>query len=608
MRHTALATAVAGSLLVAITTSPLSVFVAAQNDCFSIKGSKVCPQFGEVYLSSKDPISTSVVQNVGQFDTAVNAFLSTQYGSELQRDFGCSGFSISSSSPVHPQFAASYYCAVFLARENSVKCNQNNGKTVPQLCSSTCTDYYNSIDQSFIRNDTACPANVRKEQAFNNAKARCSSTPAFSGGSGSCVDGVANEASTCGFMSGDTDGVCGFCASGDAGCCKTSEVSAICKDWKGVVTQEKKKSGGLSTAAIVVIAVFGSLAVIGIIAFIIWKRRKAARNLLTSQNDAYGSAGENGNGNGGGDDYGGAQYGHYSAAAPVAAGIGAAGAGAGVLASGSRPSTSQPLMSRHSLALADSEHSSPAAHGLDDYTKSVFRRSNVPIMASQLSTPTSAHFGAPATAALAGTAPITNSSANASATALQHLPQPQGQYSVPQSTPSPVQHPVTAVSASIPEHTQPQSQQQQQQQQSPADHNASADGFIVAAGADAAAAAPSVPPATVITSPPTSDYDGAIRCTVLYQYEPSIEDELPITPGDVVIVFQSFDDGWGQVRKESTGEMGMIPLACTNFHEIQQQLNPSYVEQQSQQFVGSESAYSEPSSGFLPRRASSRRG
>jgi len=86
------------------------------------------------------------------------------------------------------------------------------------------------------------------------------------------------------------------------------------------------------------------------------------------------------------------------------------------------------------------------------------------------------------------------------------------------------------------------------------------------AQAQAVAAAP-VP---VMPAPVPSSYNNPAPAavpaaeapaTVLYEFIPSLPDELSITTGEVVRVVSEYDDGWALCRN-ARGDRGMVPLEC----------------------------------------------
>ncbi|ORX98986.1 hypothetical protein K493DRAFT_299626 [Basidiobolus meristosporus CBS 931.73] len=63
-------------------------------------------------------------------------------------------------------------------------------------------------------------------------------------------------------------------------------------------------------------------------------------------------------------------------------------------------------------------------------------------------------------------------------------------------------------------------------------------------------------------SPPPSAQSDGEGYTCVFAYTPTLEDELMIQPGDMLIVIWSFDDGWAVGRNLNTGNEGAFPMAC----------------------------------------------
>ncbi|KAJ7882109.1 hypothetical protein B0H13DRAFT_1498449, partial [Mycena leptocephala] len=49
--------------------------------------------------------------------------------------------------------------------------------------------------------------------------------------------------------------------------------------------------------------------------------------------------------------------------------------------------------------------------------------------------------------------------------------------------------------------------------------------------------------------------------TVLYEFVPSLPDELSITVGEVVNMVSEYDDGWALCTNRR-GDKGMVPCEC----------------------------------------------
>ncbi|KAK9768384.1 hypothetical protein K7432_001044 [Basidiobolus ranarum] len=68
---------------------------------------------------------------------------------------------------------------------------------------------------------------------------------------------------------------------------------------------------------------------------------------------------------------------------------------------------------------------------------------------------------------------------------------------------------------------------------------------------------PSAPP-----SPPPMTQPEGEEYSCVFAYNPTLEDELMIQPGDSLIVIWAFDDGWAVGRNVNTGFEGAFPMAC----------------------------------------------
>ena len=77
----------------------------------------------------------------------------------------------------------------------------------------------------------------------------------------------------------------------------------------------------------------------------------------------------------------------------------------------------------------------------------------------------------------------------------------------------------------------------------------------------------SSPPNTIshvlITSPNRPDVK-----FVYHEFTPTARDEVPLTPGESVMVLEVFADGWCRVFKESERQVGMVPGVCLEKGEL----------------------------------------
>ncbi|KAJ3077315.1 hypothetical protein HDU98_004277 [Podochytrium sp. JEL0797] len=60
-----------------------------------------------------------------------------------------------------------------------------------------------------------------------------------------------------------------------------------------------------------------------------------------------------------------------------------------------------------------------------------------------------------------------------------------------------------------------------------------------------------------------NDDDGLLmKMEVVEEYMAQQPDELTLKFGEVIVVLESYDDGWASAKKESTGAIGAVPLSC----------------------------------------------
>jgi len=62
-------------------------------------------------------------------------------------------------------------------------------------------------------------------------------------------------------------------------------------------------------------------------------------------------------------------------------------------------------------------------------------------------------------------------------------------------------------------------------------------------------------------SPPPPQQESS-EYKALFPYDPQLDDEISLSPGDNIKLIRVFDDGWAIARNFSTGREGAIPLAC----------------------------------------------
>ncbi|KAJ1980469.1 hypothetical protein H4R33_005467 [Dimargaris cristalligena] len=58
-----------------------------------------------------------------------------------------------------------------------------------------------------------------------------------------------------------------------------------------------------------------------------------------------------------------------------------------------------------------------------------------------------------------------------------------------------------------------------------------------------------------------------VQCRVVYPFTPRMDDEVQLTPGDILLLLKIFDDGWAVANNLTTGREGAMPLVCvTPYH------------------------------------------
>ncbi|KAJ1972552.1 hypothetical protein H4R34_005372 [Dimargaris verticillata] len=53
-----------------------------------------------------------------------------------------------------------------------------------------------------------------------------------------------------------------------------------------------------------------------------------------------------------------------------------------------------------------------------------------------------------------------------------------------------------------------------------------------------------------------------VQCRAVYPFAPRMDDEIQLTPGDVLLLLKIFDDGWAVANNLTTGLEGAVPLVC----------------------------------------------
>lgn len=80
--------------------------------------------------------------------------------------------------------------------------------------------------------------------------------------------------------------------------------------------------------------------------------------------------------------------------------------------------------------------------------------------------------------------------------------------------------------------------------------------------------------ASAIAETPISGNVSLVQMKCIEAYNPVLDDEIRLAPGDIITIDEEFDDGWAVGRNESTGEIGAFPVAClVTFNDYDNMLN-----------------------------------
>lgn len=452
-------------------------------------------------------------------------------------------------------------------------------------CSDTCNQF-SASEVAIVNNTELCPAgdSTKRETTIATDLSNCLTTGGQQASASNCILGSDNEGN-CGYGNSTTE-LCSFCgASSPETCCNDVDLVTMCGfalsasatatgatttgTGSAVGASSGSKKSGISSGAIagIVVGVVGGLAVLGAIAFFMWRRNKRSTNSAadgghspfidkdedrlaspdsTPSATNQGLASESHNG-----------HGARNAAIGVA---GAAAVGGALAAHHNRapsppPKPVSPVAATHPIATANAPTASafpqsapnepPSYNSFAD--EPVAQATRTPAVAAVPSAPTPRISSTPAAAAAA--AEPTN--AGFAGRGAGHA---------------------AAVGT----------------------------GLAVGAGALAAGAAvhhhnassaPSAPSAPQVSSAPsgmTTSPSGAIsvnsipdqhnpghwikqgsEVNVLHPYAAALTDELTLTPGMTILVEQLFDDGWatGKVMDgdmSQAGKTGQFPAVCVS--------------------------------------------
>ncbi|KAG0258110.1 hypothetical protein BGZ95_005049 [Linnemannia exigua] len=276
---------------------PLALFVATANaDCIALTNSKACPGFSTLQVDTK-AIAALNEQGLGyhlnnfktveEFDAAINASGGFYYNAD------------SCKTTQRIRYQNTILCAMVLDNADSRKCSSSSNG--PTMCRTTCTDYATSYGQMV---NASCPKDDISRGYTKTLEGICTGGKGFSflasTDNATCVNGIKNEPTTCGFDS--TPSMCTFCAANPTDACCTANAAAACTPvttaptattTAGVITPPAsptasnpatngdKKDGvisGLTTAALGGIIGGGVVLILMLFAFIVCCIRRKRNN------------------------------------------------------------------------------------------------------------------------------------------------------------------------------------------------------------------------------------------------------------------------------------------------------------------------------------------
>ncbi|KAF9130435.1 hypothetical protein BGW39_003071 [Mortierella sp. 14UC] len=228
------------------TLVPLALLVASANAaCVALTNSKACPSFSNFQV---DTNSVAVLNGQGlgyrfnNFKTVeeFDATLLNSTGFYTNAD-SCPGY----TSAKRIRYQSTVLCTLFIQDPASVKCSSNSG---PTMCATTCNDYLTSFRDTVNK---TCPKDQYSLDYIGVVAGICSGKKEFTYLAGAdpatCVNGIKNEATTCGFDSTPT--MCAFCATNATDACCTANAAALCTPVAATPAPATTTSGVLPPAS-----------------------------------------------------------------------------------------------------------------------------------------------------------------------------------------------------------------------------------------------------------------------------------------------------------------------------------------------------------------------
>ncbi|KAJ2898869.1 hypothetical protein IWW38_001196 [Coemansia aciculifera] len=228
-------------LLVLALAATLAHISIASETCLSLAQSQACPGFAHEFISTNTTgrFSWFPKDNIAAFDKALNDYVSGQPSlDEFQSVFRCPGLdSLGGFGTDHGTSVVRYHrsmiCAdILFSEENLGDCYNANGANHKRentggddesemqlakvvvatsaanarpsaptpLCRSTCNAWIDSL-RSIVSNTTLCQVDkgINRESSIDSLRTKCDLTM-YGGAQGHCVNGLDNEAKTCGYQ------------------------------------------------------------------------------------------------------------------------------------------------------------------------------------------------------------------------------------------------------------------------------------------------------------------------------------------------------------------------------------------------------------------------
>ncbi|KAI9145830.1 hypothetical protein BKA69DRAFT_1045813 [Paraphysoderma sedebokerense] len=180
------------------------------SQCMSLKGSRYCKEFGQ-FTVPKDPSpwlrslynQTDLVrprfETVEDFDKLLDAELVNIASTFFNRGYGC-------TMNGRDRYETTILCGAYIQVSNGVNIPLENyrcGTSIAKVCSSTLTDWYDSLENA-IKDPNICPLNeTERAKALSTVAAGRISDANVDWLSGKpenkCIDGRVNEKARCGY-------------------------------------------------------------------------------------------------------------------------------------------------------------------------------------------------------------------------------------------------------------------------------------------------------------------------------------------------------------------------------------------------------------------------